>query len=78
MLGFSPQPGQAAVGEIGQEPGRLIRSFGQAGHALGGPARFVVQPGLQGRADGLVKQFDGQQRLGIPGEVRRFGKFTLG
>ena len=77
MLGLSAQPGQVPVGEIGQEPGGLVGSFGQVGHALGGPARLVVQPGFEGRADGLVKQLDGQPRITIRGQVCRFPQFAL-
>jgi hypothetical protein len=77
VLGLAPQPGHAAVGKIGQEPGGFVGSFRQSGHALGGAARLVVQSGLQGRADRLVEQFDGSQRVGVRGEVRRFGQFTL-
>lgn len=59
MLGVSSQPGQATVGKVSQESSRLVGSFGQIRHVLGGQACFVVKPGLQGRTDGLVQQLDG-------------------
>ena len=36
--------------------------------------RLIEQPGLQGRADGLVKQLDRQPRISVRGEVRRLPK----
>ncbi len=66
------------MGEVGHEPGGFVGSFGQIGHALGGLARLVIQPGLQGRADRLVEQFHGEQRISVRGELGRFGQFPLG
>ena len=66
------------MGQVGQEARGFVGSFGQIGHAAGRLAGLVVQPGLQGRADRLVEPLDGEQRIGLRGQVGRFGQFTLG